>query len=73
MSLQNDISPADLVKATYRLAEKGEKITHLCICPMSEELIRAPVELALKYDFPLFFVASRNQVSEEEGEATPIS
>jgi len=67
MPLRDDISAADLVKATYRLAEKGERITHLGICPMSEELIRAPIELALEYDFPLFFVASRNQVSEEEG------
>jgi len=73
MPLRDDISPADLVKATHRLSEKGERITHLCICPMSEELIRAPIELALKYDFPLFFIASRNQVSEEEGGTTSIS
>ena len=34
---------------------------------MSEELVRVPVELAMEYDFPLLFVASRNQVSEDEG------
>ena len=72
MPLREDISPTDLVKATYRLSEKGEKITHLCICPMSEELIKAPIELTLEYDFPVLFVASRNQVSEEEGETTFI-
>jgi len=67
MSLRNNISLVDLVKATHRLAEKKDRITHLCICPMSEELIRAPIELALEYKFPLLFVASRNQISEEEG------
>jgi len=72
MPLGDNISPADLVKATYKLSKKGERITHLCICPMSEELIRAPIELALEYNFPLFFVASRNQVSEEERGTTFI-
>lgn len=67
MSLRNDISLVDLVRAAHRLAEKGNRITQLGICPMSEELIRAPIELALEYDFPVFFIASRNQVSEDEG------
>ncbi len=67
MPLRDDVSLADLVRATYRLAEKGDRITHLGICPMSEELIRAPIELALEYGFPALFVASRNQVSEDEG------
>ena len=65
--MRNDISLVDLVRATHRLAEKGERITQLGICPMSEELIRAPIELALEYDFPVLFVASRNRVSEDEG------
>lgn len=67
MSLRNDISLAGLVRATHRLAEKGDRITHLGVCPMSEELIRAPIELAAEHDFPVLFVASRNQVSEDEG------
>ncbi|TKJ47108.1 hypothetical protein CEE34_05525 [Candidatus Aerophobetes bacterium Ae_b3a] len=67
MSLKDNVSLVDLVRATQKLAEKGDRITHLGICPMSEELIRAPIELALEYDFPLLFVASRNQVSEDEG------
>ncbi len=66
MSLKNDVSLADLVRATERLAEEGDRTTHLGICPMSEELTRAPIELALEYDFPVLFVASRNQVSEDE-------
>jgi len=67
MPLRDDVSLADLVRITHRLAEKGDRITHLGVCPMSEELIRAPVELALKYNFPVLFVASRNQVSDDEG------
>ena len=67
MSLRDDISLVDLVRTTDRLAEKGDRITQLGICPMSEELIRAPIELALEYDFPVLFIASRNQVSEDEG------
>ncbi len=34
---------------------------------MSEELVRVSIELAWEYDFLVLFVASRNQVSEEEG------
>lgn len=67
MSLRNDLSLGDLVRATHRLAEKGDEITQLGICPMSEELIRAPIELALEYDFPVLFVVSKNQVSEDKG------
>lgn len=67
MPLRNDLSLADLVRVVHRLAEKGDSITQLGICPMSEELIRAPIELALEYDFPVLFVASRNQVSEDKG------
>ena len=67
MSLKKDISLVDLVRATRRLAEEGDRITQLGICPMSEELIRAPIELALEYDFPALFVVSRNQVSGDKG------
>ncbi len=67
MSSGMDVSLSDIVRATYKLAERGEKITHLGVCPMSEELIRVSIELAMEYDFPLLFVASRNQVSEDEG------
>jgi tagatose-1,6-bisphosphate aldolase non-catalytic subunit AgaZ/GatZ len=67
MPLREDVSLDAIVRATRALAERGERITHLGICPMSEELIRIPIELAVRHDFPLLFVASRNQVSNEEG------
>ena len=67
MAPAGNVSLADLVKATRRLAEDGEPVTHLGICPMSEELIRAPIELAVEHGFPVLFVASRNQVSEDPG------
>ena len=67
MALSKDISLNELVEGTYRLYEKGERMTHLGICPMSEELIKAPIELAMQYGFPVLFVASRNQVSEDKG------
>ena len=67
MSIPSDLSLADVVSATNRLADRGHRMTHLGICPMSEQLIRIPVALAAEYDFPLLFVASRNQVSDESG------
>jgi len=67
MSAPQDVSLSDVVKATHALAECGERFTLLGVCPMSEELIRAPIELAEEYDFPLLFVVSRNQVSEDPG------
>ena len=62
-----DISLSDFVRVTYKLAEHGDKITYLGICPMSKEIIKISIELAIEYDFPLLFVASRNQISEDEG------
>ena len=65
MPLKNDMSLADLVRANYELTERGDRIAHLGIYPMLEELISAPIELALEYDFPVLFVASRNQISKK--------
>jgi len=56
-----------LVDATLELRERGIFFTHLGVCPMSEELIRVPIELAHAHGFPLLFVASRNQISEDKG------
>ena len=61
-----DVSLKDVIKSTCRLEKSRRKITLLGICPMSGELIKASIELAMEYDFPLLFVASRNQVSEDE-------
>lgn len=63
----DNVSLRDVVTATLRLAAKGERLTHLGVCPMSEELIRAPIELGMEHDFPVLFVASRNQISEDSG------
>jgi len=57
----------DVIKATLKLAEAGDRMTHLCICPMSEEIIRAALELAVEHDYPAIMIPDRNQVSEHEG------
>lgn len=62
-----DVSLSRVVAATHKLADQGGAFTLLGVCPMSEELIRAPIELAMEHDFPLLFVASRNQVTEDPG------
>lgn len=67
MAVSANVSLGDVVAATNRLADQGDRFTLLGVCPMSEELIRAPIELAMEHDFPLLFVASRNQVSEDPG------
>ena len=67
MPVCENVSLSDVVKATHALADQGDAFTHLGVCPMSEELIRAPIELAMEHGFPLLFVASRNQVSEDPG------
>jgi len=67
MPLRSDVSLADVVRATHELGDAGDPLTNLGICPMSEELIEIPVELARSYNFPLIFVVSRNQVSENPG------
>lgn len=61
-----NISISSTVKALLRLQEKGESATLLGIGPMSENLLQASFELAKDYDFPLMFIASRNQVDLDE-------
>ncbi|MGQ3377839.1 class II D-tagatose-bisphosphate aldolase non-catalytic subunit [Priestia endophytica] len=48
------------------LQEEGKGSTLLGIGPMSGRLLRASFELAKEKDFPLLFIASRNQVDAEE-------
>ena len=67
MVVPAELSVKDVVRAINRLRETGEMITLLAVCPMSEELIRVPIELGVEYDFPVAFVASRNQISEDQG------
>lgn len=61
-----DISINDVIKANIKLLENNEGGTLLGIGPMSESLIRASFELAKEKDFPLMFIASRNQVDSDK-------
>ncbi|MFC3781837.1 class II D-tagatose-bisphosphate aldolase non-catalytic subunit [Bacillus chungangensis] len=54
------------VKALLELQEEGKSATLLGIGPMSGNLLQASIELARDYDFPLMFIASRNQVDMDE-------
>ena len=46
----------------YVINSKGEKHTLLGIGPMSENFLRASLEISKEKDFPLMYIASRNQV-----------
>jgi tagatose-1,6-bisphosphate aldolase non-catalytic subunit AgaZ/GatZ len=62
----NKLNLTETMKRINRLAGKNIKCTMLGIGPMSENLIRASFMLAKKKDFPLMFIASRNQVDADE-------
>jgi tagatose-1,6-bisphosphate aldolase non-catalytic subunit AgaZ/GatZ len=49
-----------------KIFKKKYRVTLLGIGPMSKLVIRAAVEIADKYDFPLFLIASRNQIDAKE-------
>lgn len=54
------------VEGLLELQKTGESATLLGIGPMSSRLLQASMELARDYDFPLMFIASRNQVDADE-------
>lgn len=54
------------IKALLELQEEDKSATLLGIGPMSKNLLQASFELARDYDFPLMFIASRNQVDMDE-------
>lgn len=57
----------EMMKAVNTLeSQEGLKCTLLGIGPMSKPLLRASFELAKEKDFPLMFIASRNQVEIKE-------
>ena len=62
----NKLNLTDIMSRIYKLEDKNIKTTMLGIGPMSENLIRASVLLAKKKEFPLMFIASRNQVDADE-------
>lgn len=61
------VTVSEMMKATFKLEEKnGLKCTLLGIGPMSRPVIEASFILAKEKDFPLMFIASRNQVDAKE-------
>ncbi|WP_369713655.1 class II D-tagatose-bisphosphate aldolase, non-catalytic subunit [Leptotrichia sp. HSP-342] len=56
---------SEVVKKGLKL-KKSERATMLGIGPMSKMLIKASILLAKEKDFPLMFIASRNQVDAKE-------
>lgn len=55
-----------VVQRLLDLQEEGKSATLLGIGPMSPNLLQASFELAKDDDFPLMFIASRNQVDADE-------
>ena len=55
-----------VVQRLLNLQEEGKSATLLGIGPMSPNLLQASFELAKDDDFPLMFIASRNQVDADE-------
>lgn len=63
----NKITVPEMMNAIYELEEKvGYKCTLLGIGPMSVPVIEAAFQLAKEKDFPLMFIASRNQIDTKE-------
>ena len=62
----SEITINEFVRGMLKLQDKGEYATMLGIGPMSSNLIRATFELARDHDFPVMYIASRNQVDLDE-------
>ena len=58
----NKVSINEMVKAVLRLQANDHGFTLIGIGPMSRTLIKASLELGKERDFPLMYIASRNQV-----------
>ena len=56
----------DAVLGMLKLQDTGDHATLVGIGPMSPNLLQAAFELARDEDFPLMFIASRNQVDKDE-------
>ena len=63
--IMSKLSLSEVVKKSLQL-EGSEKASMLGIGPMSKTLIKASMLLAKEKDFPLMFIASRNQVDSKE-------
>lgn len=64
--MKNAMTIKQMMEASDRLKKQGKRFTHLGIGPMSENLLRAALELAKEKEFPLILIASRNQVDSDE-------
>ncbi|MGT2753533.1 class II D-tagatose-bisphosphate aldolase non-catalytic subunit [Streptococcus ovis] len=54
------------VEGLLKLQETGESATILGIGPMSKNCVQATLELSKEDDYPVMFIASRNQVDADE-------
>ncbi len=61
-----NININEIVKGLLLLQKKGENSTILGIGPMSSNCVQATLELSKEEDFPVMFIASRNQVDADE-------
>lgn len=66
MTKTNAISIKKTISGMLKLQEKQRFSTLIGIGPMSPNLLQASFELARDEDFPLMFIASRNQVDKDE-------
>jgi tagatose-1,6-bisphosphate aldolase non-catalytic subunit AgaZ/GatZ len=62
----NQLSLKQTVLNMLKLQDQGRYATLIGIGPMSPNLLQASFELARDEDFPLMFIASRNQVDKDE-------
>lgn len=63
--MKNRITITQMMEASRTLHRQGRKFTHLGVGPMSDQLLRAALELAQEKNFPLILIASRNQVDSD--------
>lgn len=62
----NRLPIKDLVKGLLELQSSDESATLLGIGPMSTHCVQAALEVSKEKDFPVMFIASRNQVDSDE-------
>ncbi|MEX2783825.1 class II D-tagatose-bisphosphate aldolase, non-catalytic subunit [Streptococcus sp. H49] len=60
------LSIKQTVEGLLKLQETGESATILGIGPMSKNCVQATLELSQEDDYPVMFIASRNQVDADE-------
>ena len=64
--MSGGLSIKQAVQGILKLQDSGDHATMIGIGPMSSNLLQAAFELARDEDFPLMFIASRNQVDMDE-------